>query len=257
MLSNKNQNHQPIVGVSACLAGEKVRYDGGDKLHDALFKTLSPHATLKPFCPEVAAGFGVPRSPIGLQTSSRSTMADFKARAVVMTGKEAGKDVSDEITKVAVQFLNDLDFQPLCGFVFKSRSPSCGLGSTSIHLIRHAKQTVPGTKDRTDEAGNGLFANVISNQASQVICVEESWLTTAARHYQFLSACYLVFYYFYRGPVDSRLLSLLNITDEDLANPKKMFGHIKKLIAKNTKVAHLERLCDFWTSRIGNDSRDS
>ena len=58
---------RPCVGISACLLGEPVRYDGRDKRHTFLVETLGPHVEWCPICPEAGAGMGIPREPVFLR----------------------------------------------------------------------------------------------------------------------------------------------------------------------------------------------
>lgn len=73
----KDNYLQPIVGVSACLNGEQVRYDGTHKLQPLIQAYLQPFVELDMICPEVSAGLGVPRAPIRLQA------VDNDVRAIV------------------------------------------------------------------------------------------------------------------------------------------------------------------------------
>ncbi|HSN14400.1 MAG TPA: DUF523 domain-containing protein, partial [Anaeromyxobacteraceae bacterium] len=76
---------KPRVGISACLLGRAVRWDGRDKRADALLRTLGPRVTWVPVCPEVELGLGVPREPIRLE--GRRT-------APRLVGVESGTDLS-------------------------------------------------------------------------------------------------------------------------------------------------------------------
>lgn len=110
------------VGVSTCLLGERVRYDGGHK-HDRLVsETLARHVELVPFCPEVAIGLGVPRPPIRLEGRSDAP------RAVVI---ESGRDVTAPLAEYGRRIGERAG--GLSGYVFKSRSPSCGVEGVAIH----------------------------------------------------------------------------------------------------------------------------
>ncbi len=118
------------VAISACLLGEPVRYDGGDKFNPQLIARLRQHFVLVAICPEVAIGMGVPRPPIQLVQDA----AGVRACGV--------QDPSHDITDLLASYGHDVAItQPeLCGYVLKARSPSCGLGSTPLfdingHLI--------------------------------------------------------------------------------------------------------------------------
>jgi uncharacterized protein YbbK (DUF523 family)/uncharacterized protein YbgA (DUF1722 family) len=105
------------VGVSACLLGERVRYDGGHKRDAFLVEVLGKHVEWVPVCPEVELGLGVPRPPIDL------VEADGTTRLLVTT---TGEDLTDRMQAYAPWRAKGLASLALDGYVLKSRSPSCG-----------------------------------------------------------------------------------------------------------------------------------
>ena len=105
------------LGVSACLLGQTVRYDGGHKRDGFVADVLAEHFELVPACPEVAIGLGVPRAPIRLV----QTAAGVRVRGV----RDGRLDVTDALDAQAARLHAE---QPdLCGYVLKKNSPSCGL----------------------------------------------------------------------------------------------------------------------------------
>lgn len=167
---------QPLViGVSACLSGEAVRYDGGHKLHLLIRDVLSHHARLAPFCPELAAGLGVPRPPVRLITSA----AGKRARGV----EAAHLDVTEALMDVAEDYCRTLDERSVAAFIFKSRSPSCGWGSTAVYDEREAGIIA---------YGDGLFAERLRISAPWLAAVDEDWLRSELRCWRFLTATALV-----------------------------------------------------------------
>ena len=104
------------LGVSACLLGEPVRYDGGQKRHDVVCDRLGPTVEWVPVCPEAEAGLGVPREPIQLEDDLDSP----RVRSV-----QSRRDVTDLLGGWAEKRLDTLDLPRLDGFVLKARSPSC------------------------------------------------------------------------------------------------------------------------------------
>lgn len=113
-----NSNTAKIpVGISACLMGEKVRYDAQHKRSNYCKETLAQYFDFQPFCPEMAIGLGAPRPTIRLIAQPDGL------RAIQST--ETPRDVTDELASYAdtVHSSNPL----LCGFVFTEKSPSCGL----------------------------------------------------------------------------------------------------------------------------------
>lgn len=106
------------IGVSQCLVGDAVRYDGGDKLNHAVVDRLGMHFELVPVCPEVEAGMGVPREAVRLESS---------ACELRMVGTSSGTDYTDTMQRYAIERVEELSDAQLRGYVLKSRSPSCGL----------------------------------------------------------------------------------------------------------------------------------
>lgn len=112
------------LAVSACLLGEKRRYDGGHKQFRFLTETLSEFADFVPFCPEHLA-FGTPRPSVRLVTEG----GDIRVRS-----NKDGTDLTDPLRHHCRTQLQMLEKTAICGIVFKAKSPSCGPGNTKLHL---------------------------------------------------------------------------------------------------------------------------
>lgn len=114
--------NRPRVAISACLLGRPVRYDGGHRRHawiaDQLTQIIKPIAV----CPEMEAGFGAPRPTIHLRR--------IGGHIRLVRERDANIDVTDTMLAFAQKRVWELS--PLCGFVFKSRSPSCGLRGVAL-----------------------------------------------------------------------------------------------------------------------------
>jgi len=128
------------IGISACLLGERVRYDGGHKLDEFLKDAFGPSVEWVPVCPEVECGLPVPREAMSLSGPS-------KTPRLVTTGQ--GIDHTDRMLQWTKNKLSALAAMGLAGFVFKSRSPSCSLRGVP-------RYTASG---RSGRKGRGLFAN--------------------------------------------------------------------------------------------------
>ena len=129
---------KPRIGISRCLLGDRVRYDGGHKLEPSLTEALSTHVEWVPVCPELEAGMGVPREPIHL-------VADRTA-GVRLLAVNSGADWTTPMKDWAAMRLKELTALDLSGFVLKSRSPSCGLRGVPVE----------GGED-----GSGMFASLL------------------------------------------------------------------------------------------------
>lgn len=121
------------LGVSSCLLGELVRYDGGHKWDRYLTGTLGRYLELVPVCPEVELGLGVPREPMRLLGGP-----DAPRLVTVKTGL----DHTGAMQKWAEARTKELERQELCGFIFKSRSPSCGLAGVPVYAPQGRKRGV-------------------------------------------------------------------------------------------------------------------
>ena len=150
------------VGVSACLLGEKVRWDGGDK-RDAGVVGLGRDVEWVPVCPEVEAGLGVPRAPIRLE-------GDPERPRVVAPG--TGRDLTGTLSGFARRRITGLARLGLSGYVFKSGSPSCGLTGVPVH----------GTSRR----GRGVFARALTTRFPLLPVADEDELHDPARRENFV-----------------------------------------------------------------------
>ncbi len=112
------------IAVSACLLGEKVRFDGGHKHDRFVTDELGKYASFAPFCPEAIA-FGTPRPSIRLVNKE----SDYR----VISNKN-GDDLTDELIEKSYQEFYKIVQNDLSGIIFKSKSPSCGMGSAKAYL---------------------------------------------------------------------------------------------------------------------------
>jgi uncharacterized protein YbgA (DUF1722 family)/uncharacterized protein YbbK (DUF523 family) len=144
------------IGVSACLLGQKVRYDGGHKRASFVADVLPRYVELIPLCPEVAIGLGVPREPIRLEGIPEAP------RAVGVSNRQL--DVTDRLQDYGREVAGG--FGDISGYIFKSKSPSCGLENVRLH-------TADGG---AIAAGTGLYAAEIVRAMPLLPVVEESRL---------------------------------------------------------------------------------
>ena len=151
-----------LVGVSSCLLGEEVRYNARHKLDNFIAGALAKAVELKPVCPEVDIGLGVPREPIQL------TRTDTGTRLV---GVDSGTDLTAAMKSYAEARAAELDAAGICGYVLKSRSPSCGLRDVPVQ----------GGEDTS-----GLFASVLSERCRLLPMVEETGLESPGEREVFL-----------------------------------------------------------------------
>jgi uncharacterized protein YbgA (DUF1722 family)/uncharacterized protein YbbK (DUF523 family) len=141
------------VGISGCLLGQNVRFNGGHKFDAYINRRLALFFDFRPFCPEVAIGLGTPRAPIRLV----KTRHGIRVQGV----QDPSLDVTKKLQAYGRQTANGLD--DICGYIFKARSPSCG-------MTRVKTWTEAGAPARSD--GIGEYARAIM-QAHPNLPVEE------------------------------------------------------------------------------------
>lgn len=144
------------VGVSSCLLGEAVRYDGGHKLDRYVNGVLGRWFEYVPFCPEALAGLGVPRPPIRLA-------GDPAAPRAVRVGDDS-VDVSEALQAATRRVVPEVE--RLRGYIFKRASPSCGMERVKVYQA-------PG---RAPRMGRGLFARAVMETYPLLPCEEEGRL---------------------------------------------------------------------------------
>lgn len=129
------------VGISSCLLGNSVRFDGGDKHNSYITNTLNNYFDFQPFCPEVEAGMSIPRPPIHLVRDEN-----------VIYLKEV-KNWQNDHTQRLANFCETIHERvaPLCGFILKKDSPSCGMERVKVFDKRYPKS--PPMR-----VGTGVFA---------------------------------------------------------------------------------------------------
>lgn len=154
------------VAISACLLGEPVRYDGTDKKQDALSALSDHRLRFLPFCPETGCGLGVPREPMQLEGEVD------RPRLRTQTSRQ---DHTDRLNRWSAQQLARFAPHPPVAFIFKSRSPSCGL--TGVKIMQ---------ADGTTRPGQGLFARQVQCRYPHLPLVEEGDLADEAARQGFL-----------------------------------------------------------------------
>jgi uncharacterized protein YbbK (DUF523 family) len=150
-------NKKPVIAISACLLGHAVRYDGKHKKHIIVSDRLNQLFDFMPVCPEVGIGLDVPRPPVQLVSFHA------KIRAIGIDDRKI--DITEQLEGYAHQQIDQ--FQNVSGFIFKSKSPSCGLGTTRVIDSEHSDSLF---------MGSGLFSQIICNRYSDIPCCDELFL---------------------------------------------------------------------------------
>jgi uncharacterized protein YbgA (DUF1722 family)/uncharacterized protein YbbK (DUF523 family) len=145
------------IGISSCLLGKKVRYDGGHKLDRYITDTLGRYFDWVPVCPEVEYGLPVPREAMHLTGEPDSPhLLTIHSRV----------DHTEGMLKWSRKKLKELEKEKLCGFIFKSKSPSSGIREVKIY-------TPSGISRRT---GAGIFGGAFMHYFPLVPVIDDSRL---------------------------------------------------------------------------------
>jgi len=161
---------RPRVGISACLLGHNVRYDGGHKLDRRVALPLGRLFEWVAVCPEVELGLGVPRETLRLEGDPRRPRLVFE---------RARRDITARMRAWSRRRLDRPDLLDLCGYILKSRSPTCGLRSVPVHLLGR-----PGATPA--RGGSGVFARALRTRFPGLPVEEEDALHDRARCLRFV-----------------------------------------------------------------------
>lgn len=164
---------RPRLGVSKCLEFEACRYNGVMISND-LVREMKPFVEFIPVCPEAEIGLGTPRPTVVLQSDGKSDIIDLYQ-------PETDTIHTPEMLKLANDFVasnSDID-----GFIFKSKSPSCGLKGVKVYH-KASQQAIKASK--------GMFSNIISESYSLIALEEDGRLNDFQIREHFLIKLYTI-----------------------------------------------------------------
>lgn len=151
-----DSSEKPIIGISECLTESIVRYDAKSQANNNLTAILLQSFELLPICPEVECGLAVPRPPVELVEEEDE---------IKMTGRDDKNiDVTDTLINYSTERVCSLNH--LSGYVFKARSPSCGVMTSPVH----------DAAGKIKRLGNGVFVDILLNQYPALPVVDDSVL---------------------------------------------------------------------------------
>lgn len=198
------------IGVSQCLLGDKVRFNGDHKRCRFVTDTLSPFVDYVTICPEMGAGLGVPRPPIQLNKSSGVIR--------VVQINDPSIDVTQPLLDFSRQSLPTFD--TVSGFILKSKSPSCGMERVNIK----------NAKGQYEKKGVGIFAKLLMERYPYLPVEEEGRLNDPVIRDNFITRIYA-----YRRWQD---LSASSVDAAKLIH----FHQIHKLLIMSHNVSAYQRL---------------
>jgi len=155
------------LGISSCLLGQLVRYDGDHRRDAFLVEQLGRHIEWVPVCPEAELGLGVPRPTIRLE-------GDPAAPRLVRPSTR--QDITEDMLSWAARRLDELEGAGLQGFVLKARSPSCGVAGVKVYEQSGRFATV----------GTGLWALALKGRFPLLELQEDEWLQDQQARARFL-----------------------------------------------------------------------
>ena len=172
--------NKPKLAVSACLLGQKVRYNGDAAEFRTLSRKWSEHLELIPLCPEVGIGMGVPRPTI------RLVREDGKIKLI---NPKNGEDFTTKMLEYSEIQSDLLASSGVCGFVFKKDSPSCGVERVKVYR---------GDNPQAVRDGRGMFATVFTTLNPHIPVIEEGRMSDSRQAEHFLARVHF-FHEWYRA----------------------------------------------------------
>ena len=159
------------IAISSCLLGMPVRYDGGHKKDYRLIEMLQNLVLWEPICPEAECGLPTPREPMRLE---------LRASVSCIVTINTDVDRTDMLNRWAEGRLDELE--DVCGFIFKARSPSCGVTDAEITDI----------EGRSQSKGPGLFARAVMERFPHIPGASEEDLREPEKLEEFIEKARLV-----------------------------------------------------------------
>lgn len=213
---------KPRLGISACLLGMPVRFDGGHKQDNFIQASLASHIECVAVCPEVEAGFAIPRPTMQLRL-------DDKEIRMVMSKDD--NDVTQKMSDFASKKMNDLSY--LDGFIFKKNSPSCGVFRVPVVVSKHGHRKKMGT---------GIFAQAFMDRYPLIPVEEEGRLNDAGIRENFIER---VFAYQRWKKVDDSVHGLIGFHSRHklmlMARGSHYYQELGRLVAETTADELCER----------------
>ncbi|MEX2132005.1 MAG: DUF523 and DUF1722 domain-containing protein [Pseudohongiellaceae bacterium] len=170
------------VGISSCLLGENVRYNGGNELNSYIDQTLGQYFEFHRFCPEMAIGLGVPRKPIRLVREKGTEKGTEKGAAQIrcIGAEEPDRDFTGALENITHEQLSWHSF--LCGYILKKGSPSCGMERVKVWVQNRMPENV----------GTGIYAATLMQNFPNLPVEEEGRLGDTQLRENFIQRVYVM-----------------------------------------------------------------
>ena len=225
----------PKIGISSCLLGQPVRFDGGHKRDAFITGPLAEFVEYVPVCPEAEAGMGIPRPPIRLVGDP------LQPRAVGTDNSE--RDFTERLQTIAERRLPDL--LDLCGYILKKDSPSCGMERVKVYPLTH--------KGPAERKGSGIYAARLQQTFPWLPMEEEGRLNDPVLRENFVNRVYVQHRWRKMRAEGLTAASLLAFHTEHkymlMAHSQAAYQRMGRLLSKLSGV-DLERVADEYHQEL-------
>ena len=225
-------NERIPLGVSSCLLGNDVRYDGGHQRDRYIADTLAPYFSFVPVCPEVECGLPVPREAMRLVAAENGPV-----RLITIRTRQ---DLTEQMESWCRQRVDELASEELCGFIFKKNSPSSGLHRVKLY---HPA----GLSSRSE--GRGLFAHAFVRRFPLIPVEEEGRLHDAQLRENFIERVFAMKRWrdFLHQEPDYRILIQFHTAQKLLimAHHPSKYQAMGRLVAQGKEVPRDELLATY------------
>lgn len=162
------------IGVSACVVGERVRFDAGHKTHPFIARELSAYFRFIPVCPEVGMGMSVPRPAIRLVSDGE--------RIALREAKEPQKDHTQAMLAFSAQKISQLSQLNLCGYLVCAKSPTCGMEKVKVYK-----------KTGVEKEGTGLYTQALMSKMPWLPVEEDGRLNDPVLRENFIARVFCLY----------------------------------------------------------------
>ncbi|MFC1875700.1 YbgA family protein [Thermodesulfobacteriota bacterium] len=215
------------IGISSCLLGNAVRWNAGHKQDKYLINTLGQFVEYVPVCPEVEAGFGVPRE------SMRLVGDPEKPRLITFKSKT---DATGQMTHWVKKRVKELAAEDLCGFIFKSDSPSSGMIRVKVY----------NEKGMPEKKGVGMFARAFMDRFPLIPAEDDGRLHDPAIRENFIERIFTLKRWRDTVAASRKMGGLVDFHTRNklliLSHSQKIYRVMGKLVAKGKHTSPKERL---------------
>jgi uncharacterized protein YbgA (DUF1722 family)/uncharacterized protein YbbK (DUF523 family) len=222
------------LGISSCLLGETVRYDGGHKLDRFLTETLGQYVDYVPVCPEVECGMPIPREAMHLEGDP-----EYPRLITIRTRM----DQTDRMTRWAEKRVVELEKENLMGFIFKSNSPSSGMERVKVYNEKHMAV----------RKGVGMFARVFMRHFPLLPVEEEGRLNDPALRENFIERIFTLARWRELLAENGNLRGLVAFHTEHkllvLSHSAKHYREMGRLVA-NAKKSPLRKIFEDYQKQL-------